>query len=187
MGISALCESAISIFTYYWAPWITSVLIEESRTVPYEIVFATYISASMLGNYGYQLLVPMWGNDTVLQMILVGSSGAYFLGGGFQTASMVFMISIFVQGGVGAYWPSVGFLRGRYVRPELRGTFITIAKVGTLLISVTVLSLIHHSPMLTLLSCAILFGGASYLQNSMIVTDSDSIENYKNRDTDEEN
>jgi hypothetical protein len=97
MLISTLCEASIIIFTYYWAPWITSVLVEESKTVPYEIVYSCYIGASMLGNYVYQLVISQWGNDMVFQMILVGSSGAFFLGSVFQMPVMVFVISIFVQ------------------------------------------------------------------------------------------
>ena len=97
MLISTLCETSIIIFTYYWAPWITSVLVEESKTVPYEIVYSCYISASMLGNYVYQLVISQWGNDMVFQMILVGSSAAFFLGSVFQTPVMVFVISLFVQ------------------------------------------------------------------------------------------
>ena len=169
MLISTLCESSITIFSYYWAPWITSVLVEEAKTVPYEIVFSTYISASMLGNYMYQLIVPSWGNDMVFQMILVGSSGAFFLGSVFQTPVMVFIISIFVQGCVGGYWPSIGFLRGRYVVPELRGTCITLSRLGTLIISVLILTVIHHNPMMMLVTCAILNGTASYLQNRYVL------------------
>ena len=167
--ISALCESSISIFTYYWAPWITEVN-DQARgsSVPYEIVFATYIGASMIGNYSYQLFVPYWGNDTILQIILVGSSCAYFFGTIFQTPTMIFMISIGLQACVGAYWPSIGFLRGRYVLPEQRNTCITVGRLINLLITVCVLTLIHHSSMMTLIVCAGLFGGASYLQHTMM-------------------
>ena len=165
--ISALCESCISIFTFYWAPWITEVG-EKSSSVPYEIIFATYIGASSFGNYCYQIIVPYWGNDAVLQMLLVGSSGAYFCGAVFQTPSMVFLISIGLQACVGAYWPSIGFLRGRYVLPEQRGTCITVTRIVNLAITVSVLMLIHHSAMMTLIVCAALFGAASYLQHTMM-------------------
>jgi hypothetical protein len=62
------------IFTFYWAPWITSFVIEESKAIPYEIIFSTYISSSMLGNYLYQLIAPQWGNDALFQAVMVGSS-----------------------------------------------------------------------------------------------------------------
>jgi hypothetical protein len=143
--------------------------VDPGAKVPYEIIFSTYISASMLGNYIYQLIVSQWGNDMVFQMILVGSSGAFFLGSVFQTPSMVFVISMFVQAFVGGYWPSIGFLRGRYVMPEMRSMCMTISRLGTLAISVTLLTLIHHSPMMMLLACATLNGAASYLQNTISV------------------
>jgi hypothetical protein len=128
LAISSLCESTITIFTFYWAPWITSMVVEEAHTVPYSIVFATYIAASMLGNYIYQMYSPQIGIDSIFQGILVASSAAYFLGAAFQTPAMAFGISVVVQMCVGGYWPSVGFLRGRYVLPELRATFLTISR-----------------------------------------------------------
>ena len=179
MGISALCESSITIFTFYWAPWITFMVVEQSRSVPYPIVFATYIAASMLGNYLYQMYSAQGGTgsvgatnvDSIFQAILFASSAAFFLGAIFQTPTMAFGISIIVQMCVGGYWPSVGYLRGRYVLPELRATFLTISRVFTLIIAVVVLTTIHHNPFLVLIVCACLNGGAAYLQNVVTQTD----------------
>jgi hypothetical protein len=174
MGISALCESSITIFTFYWAPWITSMVVEESHTVPYPIVFATYIAASMSGNYVYQMYSTggaATNVDSIFQAILFASSTAFFLGAVFQTPTMAFGISIVVQMCVGGYWPSVGYLRGRYVLPELRATFLTISRMFTLVIAVVVLTTIHHNPMLLLIVCACLNGGAAYLQHVVTQTD----------------
>ena len=70
---------------------------------------------------------------------------------------------------MGGYWPSIGFLRGRYVVPELRSMSITLSRLGTLVLSVMILSAIHHSPMLILLTCASINGAASYLQNTISI------------------
>ena len=101
LGISSLCEASITIFTFYWAPWITSMVIEESHTVPYPIVFATYIAASMLGNYIYQIFTQnstggpaTSGVDGIFQGILLGSSAAFFLGAVFQTPVSVLALRI---------------------------------------------------------------------------------------------
>ena len=175
MGISALCESSITIFTFYWAPWITSMVAEEAHTVPYPIVFATYIAASMSGNYLYQMYTTGGAAgahvNSIFQAILFASSTAFFLGAIFQTPTMAFGISIVVQMCVGGYWPSVGYLRGRYVLPELRATFLTISRIFTLVIAVVVLTTIHHSPMLILSVCACLNGAAAYLQHVVTQTD----------------
>ena len=179
MGISSLCESSITIFTFYWAPWITFMVVEESHTVPYPIVFATYIAASMLGNYLYQMSSEKGGTgsvgaanvDSIFQALLFVSSTAFFLGAVFQTPSLAFFISIIVQMCIGGYWPSVGYLRGRYVLPELRATFLTISRVISSIIAVAVLTHIHHSPFLILIVCACLNGGAAYLQHVVTQTD----------------
>lgn len=170
LAVSSLCEASIMIFTFYWAPWITSMVSEESLTVPYEIVYATYVAASILGNYIYQMYSSSVGSDNSFQAILIGSSGAFLLGAVFQTPSMAFLISIVINVCVGGYWPSIGFLRGRHVAPELRTTSLTISRVLTVIISVIVLNSIHHSPMLMLTTCAALNGAAAYFQ-FMIVQD----------------
>lgn len=126
--ISSLCESAIMIFTFYWAPWLTLMIIEEYHTVPYEIVFATYITASMLGNYIYQMYAGSVGLDQSLQIILFTTGASFFLGAIFQTPLMAFAISTGIQLVIGGYWPSIGMLRGRYVMPELRPTLLTLSR-----------------------------------------------------------
>ena len=58
----------------------------------------------------------------------------------------------------------IGYFRGKIVLPELRNTTLTIPKVLTLILTTTVLSLIHHSPFLMLTTCATLNGAAAYIQ-----------------------
>jgi hypothetical protein len=126
--IASLCEAAITVFTYYWAPWLTMIAREESHSIPYEIIFSAYISSSMLGNYLYQLFSTTVGAENALQAILFGSAAAFFLGSVFQTPMMSFGVSLFVQLCVGGYWPSIGLLRGRSVVPEIRSTTIVIGR-----------------------------------------------------------
>jgi hypothetical protein len=126
--ISSLCEAAITVFTFYWAPWLTMIAREESHSIPYEIIFSSYIAASMLGNYLYQLFSTKVGTENALQAILFGSAAAFFLGSVFQTPMMSFGVSLFVQLCVGGYWPSIGLLRGRSIVPEIRSTALVISR-----------------------------------------------------------
>lgn len=170
LGISTLSESSITIFTFFWAPWLASMVPEKDReTLPYEIIFSCYVCASMLGNYMYQLQSASSGSDAAFQTILIATCGAFFAGGVFQTSVMAFAISIFIQLCIGGYWPSIGYLRGRCVAPELRSTALALCRVATLVISAFLLRSIHHSPLLMLSSCAALMGVAAYLQNVLIV------------------
>jgi hypothetical protein len=166
--ISTLAESAIIIFTFYWAPWITSMVVEEDHVVPYEIVFSALVSASMLGNYLHQVYSSSMPGESTFQGVLVATSACFFLGAIFQTPLFAFAISVAVQVCIGGYWPCISSLRGRVVVPELRGTVLSAARTGTMIISVAALSLIHHSPMLMLTCCAGLFGAAAYAQNIML-------------------
>ena len=74
------------INSYYWAPWMASLLIAEGEEhkLPYEIVFSSFIVASMLGNYLFQMFSA--------QSPVLGS-GSPNIGGAFQVAFMYLLDS----------------------------------------------------------------------------------------------
>lgn len=172
MMITSLCETSITIFTFYWAPWMSILASEEDHHLPYEIIFSSFIVASMLGNYLFQLYCASPGAlvESAFQAILIASSGAFFLGALYGTSTMAFLVSIFVQVCMGSYFPCIGYFRGRIIMPELRNTSLTIARSMTLLFTAIVLSTIHHSPLLMLTTCAALNGSAAYLQINYMET-----------------
>lgn len=128
--ISSLCETSIVIFAFYWAPWITAMLDDEDRAIPYEVIFSTMVASSMAGNYLFQVLSGSQGIslENIFQGVLLASSAFYFLGAMFQTPLFAFLVSLLVQGIVGLYWPCIGYYRGKIVVPEQRNTALIIAK-----------------------------------------------------------
>jgi len=101
IGITSLCESAITIFTYYWAPWMVSLTSELGHALPFEIIFASFVVASLLGTYMTQLFVSSPGTqssgvpaDTAFQGLLVTAAAAFFLGSVFQTPIMSYLVSL---------------------------------------------------------------------------------------------
>lgn len=143
MVISSTFEASITIFTFYWAPWLTSLVSEEDIKLPYEIVFASFIGASMLGNYIFQMISQSQqqsssgtsnsintgiGIENMLQMLLVATSVAYFCGAVFQTPSLAYCICIIVQLCVGVYWPCIGYYRGRVIPHNLRNIVLVLQK-----------------------------------------------------------
>lgn len=163
--VSALCETSIAIFTFYWAPWISAMASEEDKRIPFELIFATFVMASLVGNYLFQMYAHslLGGTESAFQALMVAASTAYFLGAIFQTPLMAFISALAVQFCVGGYWPSIGQFRGRVVPPDLRNTFLVIPRVTTLVLSIVLLTSIHHSPLLLLASCAALTGTAAYV------------------------
>ena len=128
LAISMLCESAVTIFTFYWAPWMSTMAGGEDNAIPFEIVFSTLITASMLGNYLHQSYSATVGPESAFQGVLVGTAASFFLGAIFQTPLFAFVISVATQVCIGGYWPCVGALRGRAVVPELRGTVQSVGR-----------------------------------------------------------
>lgn len=170
--VSSCSEASITIFTFYWAPWLASVVIPTLgslalETFPFPLIFSTYIASSMVGAYMYQLFIGQLGNHAIFQLVLVGSTVCYFLGSIVQTPVLVFSISLVTQLLVGAYWPCIGFARGRVVSPELRSSTLCATRLVTLAIVVPVLSGIHHAPGLVLGACSVVSALAAYLQMSL--------------------
>jgi hypothetical protein len=90
-GLLVASESAIMVFTFYWAPWLFGLVSPEvGRGLPYEIIYSSFIVASMLGSYLHQLA----GSEGLLQTLLVVAAGAFFLGAVFQTSSLAFLVSL---------------------------------------------------------------------------------------------
>ena len=145
--VSSLCEAAILIFSFYWAPWFDLIADEEEgegegQHIPYEMVFASFILSSMLGNYLFQMYAKNSNNNNsngsssgfgggvegTFQALLIGMSAAFLLGAIFQTPSLALLVSIFVQLCIGGYWPSIGYFRGRLLLPEQRNTVLIISR-----------------------------------------------------------
>jgi MFS transporter, MFS domain-containing protein family, molybdate-anion transporter len=130
--LSALFETAICVFSFYWAPWVASVLLAESsapQTIPFEILFSSLIVASLLGNYMYQLLTARGTSlDAIFGGLLLASSISYGLGSMLNTTAVMLPLAVLVHVCMGAYWPCVGYYRGRVLLPELRSATLLLPK-----------------------------------------------------------
>jgi hypothetical protein len=128
--LSSLCESGITIFTFLWAPWLASFIDDSSQalTIPFEIIFASFITASMLGNYLYQLSSTCIGVERLALFLLLILGIAFGIGSLPQSCNSAYAIAIIIHFFVGGYWPVVGYLRGRIVSPELRSTSLIMSR-----------------------------------------------------------
>jgi MFS family permease len=131
LACSALFEASTLVFTFYWAPWLSGLQGDESTSsqLPFELIFASFACSSLLGNYGFQILLT-WNVsvESILQSALVVSSIAFFLGALFQTVFFSLLVSLVVQASMGLYWPAIGHFRGRLIVPELRNTILLLGK-----------------------------------------------------------
>jgi len=164
LAISCLFESSIVIFIYYWAPMLSNLASVASGTIPYELVYSSFVMMQMLGNYMYQLYAPSFGEEVSLGYTLIAATVGFTMGGMLQTYTMAFFIGLVINFSVGVYWPAIGFLRGKIIVQEHRTTFLMLIKVVSLVAMSSILTIAHASQIVTLLLCAILTGSAVYLQ-----------------------
>jgi hypothetical protein len=148
IAVSSLFESAILIFSFYWAPWMDTIEFDRGQHVPYEIAFACFILASMLGNYLFQMYGKSstffgGGIEATFQAVVVVSSVAYMLGALFQTPGFALLVAVTVQFCVGGYWPCIGYFRGRILLPEQRNTVLLITKLVSVLLCCSLHSLLR--------------------------------------------
>jgi MFS family permease len=184
--LASLCEASITIFTFYWAPWLSGLVAEEDTTLPYEIVFSSFIGCSMFGNYLFQMMVGVGSStsEQMLQSLLIAASVAYFCGAIFQTPFLAFAACLVIQIGVGIYWPCIGYYRGRIIPHDLRNIVLVIQKVVTLLVTMVALHFVHDSPILMLSTCSVLNAMAAYVQYSYL--DSKVLSQLANDDDDDD-
>ena len=165
LGIAIAFESAITIFTFYWAPWLASTVsnsvfsmeeeVEDPAAVPFETIYATMVAATLLGNYLFGLYAAAVGPELTFQIVLLGSSAVFLVSCTFFSPMFVVVASVVLQLLVGGYWPSIGSLRGRYIVPEQISACLNIIRIGTLALSCTVLYVMR----IDMLMCLFMFRG----------------------------
>ena len=143
---------------------------DESKLIPYELVYASMVVATMLGNYVHGMFGPSIGPELSFQVVLICTCLVFFAGALMFSPVLAFLVAVLIQFGVGGYWPSIGALRGRYIVPEQRSTCVNMARVLTMLISSTVLRYVHDSAVLMMSVCALLCCTAAYVQHEMVTT-----------------
>ena len=171
LGISALYESAIVIFTFYWAPWMAGMIEDEAGELPplpYETIYASMIVASMIGNYLFSIYVVDIGAEKAFQYSLLGTASLFGFSSLLFSATLSFWCAVGVQLCIGVYWPCIGTLKGKLIAPEMRTPFTAASRVLTLIISYMILHTSHDSPFLVLLLCGGLAGLAGYLHITLI-------------------
>lgn len=126
--ISTCSEASIIIFSYYWAPWIELSYVNVTSTFPFVLIYSTLMMSSMLGNYLYTMLSPVYGNDSIFQMVLISAAAASTIGAIIASPTLILFSSVVIQLCTGAYWPSIGLLRGRYFLPEIRGVTVAMSR-----------------------------------------------------------
>jgi len=128
LTVSALYETAMLVFAYYWAPWLTELLLQAQPdvSIPYEIVFAGLMMVSMLANYlatTYSLHL-----DQLFQTSMITTTVFFVLAAGLAHPALAYALALAIQASLGVYYPAMGYFRGKVILPELRNTTLLLPK-----------------------------------------------------------
>lgn len=160
--LSSLCEGSIMVLSFYWAPWMFQLQEKTNSTVaiPFPIMYASFIAASLVGNYLHTLYASQIGLDTTAQVVFIGSMFIFIAATVVQSSSFAFVSCLCLHFLMGGYWPTIGQLRGRLISSEHRSGSMLLSRVGSTLVTVVVL---HFTNTITgvLLSSGILFSLAA--------------------------
>jgi len=190
LTISALYETAILIFAYYWAPWLTELMqqqhmdINVTVDIPYEIIFSALMVVSMLSNYMFSMYINsqsqnqstgssnsnylLYNIDIIFQTSMVAATVGLVIASVVSLPTLGFGVALAVQACLGVYWPAMGYFRGKIIVPELRNTTLLLPKITSVVLTLVILTSIHHNSFLILICCAGLTGGASYIHYTYI-------------------
>jgi hypothetical protein len=106
--------------------------------LPLILIYSSLMTMAMIGHYLHTLALPAYGNDRIFQILLLVAGVGYLIAAvltslSSSSPSTIYFLALTLQLCSGTYWPCIGFLRGKYILPEIRGVVITFTRLILLL------------------------------------------------------
>jgi hypothetical protein len=127
-SMEAMSSASSLPFVFIYSTLMLSTMIGQSALVTHSLTHSLTHCRSVPGNYLYSLSSHHYSNDTIFQVVLGLSSAAFFISSISSSPLIILLACLTVHLCAGCYWPSVGFLRGRYLLAETRGVSIALAR-----------------------------------------------------------
>jgi hypothetical protein len=102
--------------------------------LPLVLIYSSLMTVAMVGHYLHTLALPVFGNDHIFLLLLFIALVGYLLAAvlallsSAHSPSTTFFLALILQLCSGAYWPCIGFLRGKFILPEIRGVVISFTR-----------------------------------------------------------
>ena len=135
--IQSFFEGSMYVFVFMWTPALSS----TSRSPIYHgWVFASFMISVLIGSSLFQYLLSMSMRVERVALYMFVIAAASLLLPAFTENHTVRLASFCVfEACVGMFWPSLGFMRSRYVPEEVRATVMNIFRIPLNMIVVLVL------------------------------------------------
>lgn len=154
LGItSCFFEGAMYLFIFFWSAALKSARTRSGsdEELPYGLIFSSFMCAMMAGSAFFSLSTPTHTRESTTLMLMavtllasVCLSGAVLL----ENENLLFWALCAVEAAIGAYFPTMSFLKSEVVEDGVRGRVYSILRFPLNVFVVLVHSLDQEGKML---------------------------------------
>jgi hypothetical protein len=120
------------MFVFFWSAALSTVHAAAGITdpLPFGVVFSSYMCAMMVGSIVFTLVPPSYDKGHYILKIVLTSASICFLSSILlKSEALVFWAFCLFEVCVGAYFPSMAFLKGRLIQDGSRGRIYGILRL----------------------------------------------------------
>jgi len=138
------------LFVFFWTPALKAAQAHSSpasKDLPLGLIFACFMSSTMLGSMLFNLLVSKNNLITpsrLLTITFLTASITLLLPSFIKTTTPTFISFCLFEVCVGIYYPSIGYLKGKYIEDGIRARVYGMLRIPLNVFVVVALSLIKE-------------------------------------------
>ncbi|KAK4219898.1 hypothetical protein QBC37DRAFT_408762 [Rhypophila decipiens] len=138
---STIFEGSMFLFVFFWTPALRSTITSSSSstsTLPYGVIFASFMASCLAASLAFNTFMsgassssdntqqdkktnqPVLTHTTLLLILLGISSVTFFVSAHPSSEQTAFWVFCLYEAAVGAYWPTMGTLKGRLIDDGIR-------------------------------------------------------------------
>ncbi|EKD15222.1 putative major facilitator superfamily domain-containing protein [Drepanopeziza brunnea f. sp. 'multigermtubi' MB_m1] len=145
---SCFFEGSMYLFVFFWTPALKAAqTLAGSPALPLGMIFACFMGSVMLGSLAFNLLVTKYkliSHSRLLTIIFATASSSLLIPVIVQNEALTFWSFCVFEACVGMYWPSVGYLKGRFIDDGIRARIYGMLRIPLNIFVVVALSLIKE-------------------------------------------
>ncbi|GAB1602001.1 molybdate-anion transporter-like [Argonauta hians] len=156
--IQSLFEGSMYIFVLEWTPTIKAAYYSTPGAKPellYGLIFSAFMLSVMLGSYVFKVSQQYMSVESFMRFVLLIAAVTLFLPVISSNHGVVFYAFLAFELCVGMFWPSIGTMRGKYLKDQSRATVMSVFRIPLNIIVITIFVL--NLPRDTIFICCTIF------------------------------
>lgn len=135
LGITSCCfEGAMYLFVFFWSATLASARSRSGmqEELPFGLIFSCFMCAMMAGSALFSLSNKPHSSKRaalLLQLVVLIASGSLILAVVFKREHLLFWTLCLIEITVGAYYPSMAYLKSESIGDEIRGSVYSLLRL----------------------------------------------------------